>query len=378
MGKIRILIVDDAVVVRRLLSDALSGDPALQVVGTAANGRIALAKIPHVNPDVVILDVEMPDMDGLQTLAALRKGYPRLPVIMFSQYTQRGAAATLDALAMGATDYLSKPEPTGSTAAAAESIRAQLIPKIKELASPGRKTPSSAGTAAPAATPANRPLSQTGLRLQGRVQVVAIGASTGGPTALATVLAAFPDNCPVPTVIVQHMPPMFTRLLAERLSSQSRLLVTEAASGATLAPGRAWLAPGDYHLVLTREADTIRLRLHQGPPENSCRPSVDVLFSSVAEVYGASALAVVLTGMGQDGLRGCERIREAGGRVLVQDAATSIVWGMPKFVAKAGLADEVLPLDELGPAIVRRIWRGRTPTHREVQAANLHAQPADR
>jgi two-component system chemotaxis response regulator CheB len=165
----------------------------------------------------------------------------------------------------------------------------------------------------------------------------------------------------VPTVIVQHMPPTFTKLLAERLTSQAGIGVREAASGETLQAGRAWLAPGDYHMVLVRSPQAVRLQLHQAPPENSCRPSVDVLFRSVAEVYGNSALAVVMTGMGQDGLRGCERVREAGGQILVQDEATSVVWGMPSFVARAGLADDVLPLDRLGDEIMRRVWRSRPP-----------------
>jgi two-component system chemotaxis response regulator CheB len=198
------------------------------------------------------------------------------------------------------------------------------------------------------------------------IDIVAIGASTGGPEALATVLPFLPASCPVPVVIVQHMPPYFTKKLAERLSAEGNIPVQEATPGATLLPGTAWLAPGNYHMVLAREGTAVRLRLHQGPPENSCRPSVDVLFRSVAEAFGRHGLAVVLTGMGRDGLRGCERIRQIGGQVLAQDKASSVVWGMPGFVAQAGLANEVLSLDQLGPEIVRRLGSGRLPSAANV------------
>jgi two-component system chemotaxis response regulator CheB len=359
MVKIRILIVDDSVVVRRMVVDMLSDDPALEVAGTAPNGRIALAKLPQVNPDLVLLDVEMPEMNGLETLAALRKTYPRLPVIMFSRYTKRGTFVTLEALTLGASDYVTMPD---STAGAGQSLpvwRAQLIAKIKQLCAANKVVSHPSGVAAPAAQVCAP--SVPGSPRAAQVAVVAIGASTGGPNALAMLLAALPADCPFPLVIVQHMPAAFTGLLAERLAALAAIEVREGILGKVLYPGQAWIAPGDYHMEVTRDGQqTARLRLHQGPPENSCRPSVDVLFRSVAEAYGAGTLAVVLTGMGQDGLRGCEAIREAGGQVLVQDEATSVVWGMPGFVARADLADQVLPLEKLGPEIVRRVRKGRT------------------
>lgn len=349
MSKIRVLVVDDAVVVRRMLSDELAGDPALEVAGTAANGRIALAKIPQLNPDVLVLDLEMSEMDGLQTLAALRRIDTRLPVILFSGHGPRNDALVVEALALGANDYVAKPQGGLQGSQATQYIREQLIPKIKALQHH--------------ATEWEGPLAQTPSPRRypscARVEIVAIGLSTGGPNALARLLPALPAVFPVPVVIVQHMPPAFTRMLAERLAARSALKVGEASSGAVLQAGDVWLAPGNHHLVLARDGESIRLRTHQGPPENSCRPSVDVLFSSVAETYGPSALAVVLTGMGQDGLRGCERIREAGGQVLVQDEATSVVWGMPGYVARAGLANQVLPLDGLAPEIIQRVRRGR-------------------
>ena len=360
MPKIRILIVDDSVVVRRMLTNVLSDDPTMEVVGAAANGRIALAKIPQVNPDLIVLDVEMPDMDGLETLAAIRKTYVRLPVIMFSAVTERGAAATLEALCLGANDYATKPTQMGSKEAALQSIREQLIPKIKVFCSgivprgqrlvpsPTRQTPLLPKLQVSGSFPG-------ALRDRSRVEIVAIGVSTGGPNALSALLPAFPPNFPVPVVIVQHMPPVFTKRLAERLTSQSQLEVSEGYSGAILQPGQAWVAPGDYHMIVERDGTDVQLRIHQNPPENSCRPAVDVLFRSVAKIYEAGVLAVVLTGMGQDGLHGCECIREAGGQVLVQDEASSVVWGMPGMVANAGLAARILPLDQMAGEITRRV-----------------------
>jgi two-component system chemotaxis response regulator CheB len=344
--KIRVLIVDDAVVFRRAVAEELSADPALEVVGTAANGRIALAKLPQINPDLVVLDVEMPELDGLATLRELRKSYPKLPVIMFSALTERGADATLDALALGATDYFAKP--SGGLDASLRVIRDELIPEIKALCR--RPVIPAQAAATPSSPPAAGPR---------RVDVVAVGTSTGGPNALAELFAGIPADFPVPILIVQHMPPMFTKLLAERLSARFPIKVEEGRPGGFLRPGHAWIAPGNHHLAVAADGVGVRVLLNQDPPENSCRPAADVLFRSVARTFGPTALAVVLTGMGQDGLRGCEAIRGAGGQVLVQDEPTSVVWGMPGFVARAGLADRVLPLVMLAPEIVRRVRAGR-------------------
>lgn len=352
MEKIRILVVDDAVVFRRVLSDELNADPALEVVGTAPNGRIALAKLPQVNPDLVILDVEMPELDGIATLAEIRKGYPNLPVIMFSALTELGAAATLDALALGASDYFTKPATGTGIESSVQVLRQELIPQIKALCARKRKS----GHVAPLPAP---PLSGVRRARTDPVEVVAIGTSTGGPNALVEVFSSLPADLPVPVVVVQHMPPMFTRLLAERLSSQCPIPVEEGREGVTLQPGRAWVAPGDFHMVVAKDGTRVRLQTHQEPPVNSCRPAADVLFRSVADVYGPAALGVVMTGMGQDGLRGCESIRAAGGQVVAQDEASSVVWGMPGFVAKAGLADRVVPLSMIADEILRRVRAGR-------------------
>jgi two-component system chemotaxis response regulator CheB len=352
VNKVRVLVVDDSAAVRRLLREVLSSEPEIEVAGVAANGKIALAMITQVQPDCVVLDIEMPEMDGLQTLRAIRALDRRIPVLMFSSLTERGAAATLDALALGATDYITKPASGASLQQSAARIREQLASKVKELGAAARKKLLQPQSSVPKPTLIHAWQSR-------RIDVVAIGTSTGGPNALAAVLADIPPDFPVPIVVVQHMPPVFTRMLADRLNATSRLTVREAVSGTYLLPGQACLAPGDFHLTLQREGTRAKTVLTHSLPENSCRPSVDVLFRSVAEMYGAGVLAIVLTGMGQDGLLGCEAVRSAGGQIMVQDEASSVVWGMPGFVARAGLADNVLPLAQIGPSITRKVSEHR-------------------
>src|SRR5580704_1960457 len=351
MAPIRILVVDDSIVIRKLLSGTLSGDRALEVVATASDGHIALAKIPQFKPDLITLDIEMPVMNGLETLAAVRKLYPKLPVIMFSTLTEHGAAATLDALALGASDYATKPSNTGSTAIALERIRIELIPKIKALC----------GVAPLKLLPllSARPMVKVRARSNPRIEIVAIGTSTGGPNALAEVLPRIPNDFPVPIVVVQHMPPIFTRLLAARLASRSAIPIEEGSAGAVLSAGHAWIAPGNFHMKVIRVGLSSRLNLNQGPPENSCRPAVDVLFRSVAAAYGANVLGVVMTGMGADGVLGAQDIRDAGGDVIIQDEASSVVWGMPGLVHASGLADAAYPLDHLATEITRRVLQSR-------------------
>lgn len=355
MNRVRVLVVDDAVVVRRLVTEALASDPMIEVVGTAANGRIALSKLDQINPDVVTLDIEMPEMDGLATLRELRRVRPKLPVIMCSTLTERGGVATLDALALGANCYVTKPSGHANPAEALARLREQLVPKVRSLAGMRQGQPEALRTPVRPAGAPLRPVPPS----DGRVDVLVIGVSTGGPNALAALLPTIPADCPVPIVIVQHMPPLFTRLLAQRLDAASRIPVREATPGEPIVPGTAYIAPGDWHLEVVRERGELRARTHQGPPENSCRPAVDVLFRSAVATFGGGVLGVVLTGMGRDGLRGAEAIKAAGGQMLVQDEASSVVWGMPGYVATAGLADQVLPLDELGGAIVRRLHAGQ-------------------
>lgn len=354
MKKLRVLVVDDAAVVRKLIADILSAEPDMEVT-VAANGRIALERLEQATQDAVTLDIEMPELNGLETLAIIRQKYPRLPVIMFSTLTERGAAATLDALAAGANDYATKPTKSGSLLTAMDQIRGMLVPKIRALCNKEAPPEVSAQPSVPvpvARRPVLRPL------VAGTPQVVAVGVSTGGPNALSTLVCQLGAPLPVPMVIVQHMPPVFTRLLAERLASKSGLDVREATAGEPLLPEKIYLAPGDFHMEVARNGVGRLLKLQQGPPENSCRPAVDVLFRSLVPVYGPNVLAIVLTGMGQDGLRGAQEIREAGGTVLAQDEATSVVWGMPGAVVRAGVAQQVLPLEEIAGEIGRRV-RGR-------------------
>nr|WP_260408517.1 chemotaxis response regulator protein-glutamate methylesterase [Planomonospora venezuelensis] len=352
------MVVDDSVVVRRLIVDALSADPGIQVVGTAPNGKVALSKIDMLKPDIVTLDIEMPVMDGLTTIKEIRKVHPRLPVIMFSTLTSVGASATLEALSSGASDYVTKPANVGSVAESIKSVREQIIPRIHALCrtgGPPRPPVRLAPRPAPAGPSGPRPAGGTGTP-----QVVAVGCSTGGPDALTKVVSALPASFPLPIVVVQHMPQVFTKMFAERLDRSAPLKVVEAGSGMAVQPGTVYIAPGDYHMEVVRRGGGVFTHLQQGPPENFCRPAVDVLFRSVADVYGGATLGVILTGMGQDGKRGSEGLVAKGAEIVAQDEATSVVWGMPGAVAGAGLAHSILPLNEISHHLINRVAGGRT------------------
>ncbi|MGM0575973.1 MAG: protein-glutamate methylesterase/protein-glutamine glutaminase [Myxococcota bacterium] len=359
---IRVLVVDDAVVVRRLVTRVLESEPDVEVVGTARNGLVALARIGRLRPDVVTLDIEMPIMDGLEALPEIRRRYRDLPVVMFSTLSRRGAAATLEALSLGADDYVTKPTNAGGVQAALAVARDQLVPRIRALVK-ARRTSSRARPSKPIAPPPR-------LRPPGRVDAVVLGISTGGPTALKALFETFRRPLPVPVLVVQHMPPVFTRILAERLDGAGALRVREGEDGHPVSPGEAWIAPGDRHMEVRRRGDRVVLGLTSSPPRNSCRPSADVLFESAARVYGDHTLGVVMTGMGRDGRHGAEVVRLAGGAVLAQDEASSTIWGMPGVVVGDGLADAVLPLSELPYEILGRVARDR-------QAARPAAAPAD-
>lgn len=349
MSPIRVLVVDDSVVIRRLLTTIIEDDPELEVAGIAQNGRIALERIEQLKPDICTLDVEMPELDGLGTLKELRPKWPTLPVVMFSTLTARGASATLDALSFGASDYVTKPANVGSVTVAMERVREELIPKLKALVP--HKTDDT--PAAPPAPPAPRLRQPTG-----KTDLLAIGSSTGGPNALAAVIQKLPGDLGVPVVITQHMPPVFTAFLAERLDGNSALTVVEGQPGMKLEPNHTYIAPGDWHMTLRRKAHDVVLETNQGPEVQFCRPSVDVMFDSVAQVYRGNVLAVVLTGMGHDGRDGCKSLRDQGAHIIVQDEASSVVWGMPGAVATAGLADDILPLNAIVPAITQHIRSG--------------------
>lgn len=361
IGKIRIMIVDDSAVIRSLLRHVVSSDPGLEVVATAGDGATALGAVALEHPDLILLDVEMPIMNGLVTLRKLREQGHKMPVIMCSALTHRGATVTIEALASGASDYVAKPSGQASREAAERALAQDLIPKIRALTAQIRPQSVFPAALQPApaplpgfAPPAIQPMPATA------PAVVAIGVSTGGPAALDVVLPALPANFPLPVLVVQHMPEVFTKLFAERLARRCRLQVSEAWEGAPVSTGSIYIAKGNWHMETLAAANLNRpptLHLTQDPPENHCRPAVDVLFRSVARVYGPAVLAVVLTGMGSDGLAGCRILRSQGATVFAQDQPTSTVWGMPGAVTQAGLAHRVLPLSGVAPEILRTVSR---------------------
>lgn len=346
---LKVLLVDDAVVVRRVLSELLAKDPALEVVGTARDGRDGLDKL-RLKPDIIVLDVEMPELDGLEMLTELRRRGDKTPVVMFSSVTARAAEATLSALAKGASDYVTKPTTRGS---GIDQVVPELIAKLKLHGAAARRAKSRLQEAGPK-------LAQVALRRAPAVRpkVVVVAASTGGPIALSSFLARLSDRVAVPVLVVQHMPnAVFTEALTQSLSKLSKLPVEHACAGRSLVAGTVVVAPGGSHLVVGRSLShgqpSTRLTLE--PPLNGVRPAADALFKSAVDAYGAAVLGVVLTGMGQDGLHGAEAIVQAGGSVIVQDEVSSVIWGMPGAVAKAGLASAVLPLTELGAEVGRRL-----------------------
>jgi two-component system, chemotaxis family, protein-glutamate methylesterase/glutaminase len=365
---IRILIVDDSAVMRSLLRSVITADPTLEVAGTAADGASALSSIEAHHPDLVLLDVEMPVKDGLVTLRQLRQRGHKMPVIMCSSLTQRGAKVTIEALACGASDYVAKPAGQANREEALKVLAQDLLPRIHALA--GRARSLSAQLFGPNPVVPLPPPTVASQAITSRPTVVAIGVSTGGPAALDLLLPALPASFPLPILIVQHMPEVFTRLFADRLNDHCRLHVLEAAEGLPVEPGTIAIARGNWHMEVAtslRASAPHTLHLNQDPLENHCRPAVDVLFRSAARVYGSGVLAVVLTGMGSDGLAGCRIIRSQGGAVLAQDQASSTVWGMPGAVAQAGLAHRILPLSAIAQEIVRLTG---TPAAAPQQPAN--------
>jgi len=333
---IRVLVVDDSAFMRKALSRLLGDDPEIRVVGSARDGYEALEKVQELDPDLVTLDVEMPRMDGLETLARIMESSPR-PVIMVSSLTEEGAEVTLRALDMGAVDYV--PKSIGSNPLEVVKIRKTLCEKVKAVAR--RRT---------APRPAFAPGSPRPTRL-GPARLVAIGASTGGPPALQKVFSGLTEGFRAPVVVVQHMPRAFTKAFAKRLDAMGPLAVKEAETGDRLEAGQAFVAPGGRHVVVHRDGRGLVLQVTERPTDTLHRPSVDVTFGSVAEVPVPDALAVVLTGMGSDGAQGAAAIKARGGTVVAQSPETCVVYGMPRAVVEAGVADAVLPIDRIAPAI---------------------------
>jgi two-component system chemotaxis response regulator CheB len=388
---LRILAADDSAVMRSVLwklflmhaEDRSSELPRMELCGIARDGVECLELVARQNPDVLVLDLEMPRMNGLEVLDRLRVANPELPVIMCSAYTEHGARSTLEALARGASDYVTKPTEQRDFATAMRSLSQQLLPRIAALAKStsleGKKTD---GDVATDSLPKTRS-GEASAKPSSPIEVVVIGLSTGGPSALEQLLPKLPKDFPVPVLIVQHMPKLFTGALAERLDKCCALRVEQAYDNATIRPGTIWLAPGDAHMeVASRramsdegrgsEACSTRVRLHQQEPLNHCRPSVDYLFFSAVRMYGAGTLALVMTGMGADGLNGARAVHEGGGVVLAQDEATSAVWGMPGRVSEAGIASATLPLWGIAGVLKQRVNAGR-PARSEAVAAREQA-----
>jgi two-component system chemotaxis response regulator CheB len=377
-----------------MVSMILSKDPMITVCGTARDGEEAVARVKELRPDLVTMDIEMPNLDGIGAVTKLRREErDRTPIIMFSTLSRRGSAATLEALARGADDYVTKPSSSRDIKDSIKVLERELVAKIKALLQPRPAPPPPAPQALPAplppqarpATPpppASRRLTTPSVRPsvrrapapraerptppkaasrrpsavgKTRIDLVVVASSTGGPNALSDFLSTFPADFPVGMLIVQHMPQTFTTMLAERLDDKCRLQVLEAAAGDEVLPGRVLIAPGGLHMGIERDGTAYRVFTTEDPPENSCRPAADYLFRSVAANCGSRTLSVVLTGMGYDGREGVRALRNAGGVVLAQDEASSVVWGMPGAVVEANLADEVLPLDRMGERVVAAV-----------------------
>ncbi len=356
-SKIKVLVVDDSAVVRKMICDALARDPGIEVVGTAPDPYVAREKIIELRPNVLTLDIEMPRMDGITFLRILQQHHP-MPVVIISSLTQAGSRAALAALEAGAVDVLAKP----NSAFAIGNLGEQLGRRIR-AAAVARVT----GRRRPADAPA--PALSAGIRFH-PAQIICIGASTGGVEALTEVITQLPGQLPG-IAIVQHIPPYFSRVFAERLNTQSRIEVREAKDGDTLAPGLALLAPGDFHMTLQRMGPAYRVALNQNPQVHHCRPSVDVLFRSAAQLPGARVVGAVLTGMGSDGALGMKALKSRDATTIAQDEATCVVYGMPRAAIELGVVDRVLPLPQIAPAIVQAAQRQSANA-----ACELHSTPA--
>lgn len=343
--KIRVMVVDDSAVVRGLVSRWVNEDPGIEIVGRSANGLLALSEIVKCSPDVVILDIEMPEMDGMTALPELLKLKPGVKIIMSSTLTRKNAEVSMKALLLGATDYIPKPESNRGITTSLD-FRTELLRKIKAMV-PRKAVISPAPGAGPA-----RAVTAPSLRSFSPIvpRILAIGSSTGGPQALDQLMHDIaPAITRIPVVITQHMPPTFTVILAERLARASGRPAKEGEDGENIIPGTIYVAPGGFHMSLEQVNGAYVLSVKDGPLINYCKPSVEPLFESVARIYGRATLALVLTGMGNDGAGGATMIADAGGSVIAQDEATSVVWGMPAAALQAGACATVLPLDEIGP-----------------------------
>lgn len=417
-SRIRVLVVDDSVIARRFITTRLEKDPEIEVVGAASSGTAGLTHIRRDPPDVVVLDEEMPDLRGRDVLRVIRKEHPTVAVVMFSARVGQGTQARFEALLLGADDAVAKPTSAHGPVGDDHPTWTELLSKAKAAArrptrggvdvEVARKEPSTPASPAPPQTPSRRSSTRSGSSVESRDAsrsrtrdaarrrtsssstqpsgrgnrrgatrrpsassgdrgVCVIASSTGGPDALSVVFESLGSDFPLPILVAQHMPPHFTKLLADRIDGRSALSVAEAQGGEPIVAGTAYIAPGDHHLVVDSRRAGCVTALDLGPPENSCRPAADTLFRSAVEAYSGRIVACVISGMGHDGLAGAQLIHEAGGTVIAQDEETSVVWGMPGAVVDAGIADVVRPLSGLADELTRaarRVAAGTTRAHR--------------
>lgn len=376
----RVLVVDDSSSYQRLLSDVINERDGLEVVGVASNGKIALNMMQAVKPDVVTLDILMPEMDGIETLMQLCKKWPSVKTILLSSLTAETSDVAVDALALGAAEYSVKPAASAGMDSFRANLNNDLLPKIEVLCGLERKKPPA--RALPevrverkvAASASIIKKSEPGNDGQGGIKLVAIGVSTGGPEALATMLSQMPGDLGVPIVIVQHMPAAFTAKLAIRLNASSQLTVVEAQEGDKLCAGKVYIAPGDFHMLLELVGEDVTIKLNREEPENSCRPSVDPLFRSIPPIYNNQCLGVVMTGMGADGLSGCEALYAADCPIIVQDQYSSVVWGMPKLVAVAGFAQQQVPLQQMATVVTSLVQGSSRLANKSAANADNYKQ----
>lgn len=366
---LNVLIVDDTVTYRSILSNIVSNIPDAAVAATASNGKTALAKLEHLKVDIILLDIEMPEMDGLETLSILNKSHPEIGVVMVSGLSKSSADITIKALEMGAMEFIPKPDGTNVQDSKDElqskltqvfrHFRSKRLTKInttKPLLAPSPAINQPSVSRQVSAPPPNQPLVKA---VPGHFDVLAIGVSTGGPNALSEVLPLLPADLNIPILLVQHMPPIFTESLASSLNRKSKLNVKEAAHHDLVEPNTVYIAPGGKHMEVFKEGNDVRILIHEGPPENSCRPAVDVLFRSISAVYGKNVLSLIMTGMGSDGALGIKCLKQTGCYSLIQSEKTCVVYGMPKAVEELRLADESIDLPMLAQRITQLVKKGR-------------------
>jgi two-component system chemotaxis response regulator CheB len=349
--QIHVMLVDDSAVIRGALARIIEKDPIIHIVGSVSNGEMAIPMAERKKPHIVIMDIEMPVMDGLTALPKVLAASPTTKVIMFSSLTEKGADATLKAFSLGAVECLAKPSSTTDVGEGSE-FQKNLLIMLKHLVPErlrieGEDTPARPVATIPRETTPVQ-LRKDPMAYKGKPAIVAIGSSTGGPQALFAVMKHL-KGLDVPIVITQHMPVTFTKILAEHITQQSGVPAFEGEDGMDVENGKAYVAPGGKHMKIVRVGGVLKIKIDDGPPENFCKPSVDPMYRSVIDLFGAKVLGCILTGMGNDGLGGGKLLVEKGGRLIAQDEATSVVWGMPGAVARAGLCSEILPLQDIGP-----------------------------